>query len=29
MANGSRAIIDERRDGAHLWVSLVHARQLR
>ncbi len=29
MANGSRAIIDERRDGAHLWVSLLHARQLK
>ena len=29
MANGARAVIDERRDGAHLWVSILHARRLK
>ena len=29
MADGARAIIDERRGGAHLWASILHARQVR
>jgi len=29
MANGARAVIDERRDGAHLWVSILHARRVK
>ncbi len=28
MANGARAIIDERRDGAHLWASILHLRRV-
>jgi len=26
-ANGSRVVIDERRDGAHLWVGILHLRR--
>ncbi len=29
IANGARAIIDEHRDGAHLWVDMLHGRRLR
>jgi len=29
MANGARAVIDERRDGAHLWASILHLRRVK
>jgi CubicO group peptidase (beta-lactamase class C family) len=27
LANGARAVIDERADGPHLWISILHARR--